>query len=421
MHELTNRQYGRSRDPLLFAVCALGVSQITAWGTSYYILGVLAAPIAADTGWSRSLVFFGFTLALLAMGTVSTWVGRAIDRRGGRLVMTIGTALVSAGLVALSLVQSEAAYLATWVFLGIGMRLVLYDAAFAALVQIVPSRGRRAISYLTLFGAFASTIFWVLGHYLNAAVGWRQTLVLFAIINLAVCLPLNWYALARRETTRFAADPSQPAVSLDGPPLAGTARTVAMVLFALVMSLNAFVFGVIGVQLVPMLEGAGLAAAAAVWVASLKGFAQFGGRVVEIVFGRNLRAISVARIALGVLVLAFAVLLAARGNLYAILAFTLLMGASQGVITIVRGALPLALFGPDRYGTVLGMLATPILIVNAASPTVFAILVDQFGWQRAQLTLAGIALIGFVAMEMMARWYEKARAHPARDSAPTVH
>ena len=409
MSGLTDRQAIRARDPLIFAVCTLGISQITAWGTSYYILGVLAAPIAADTGWSRSLVFFGFTLALLAMGAVSASVGRAIDRHGARAVMTLGTALVSAGLMALSLVRTEAAYLAAWVFLGIGMRLVLYDAAFAALVQVVPSRGRRAISYLTLFGAFASTIFWVVGHFLNEAVGWRQTLVLFALINLVVCLPLNWYGLARRESASSAEEASQPAASLDGPPLEGRSRTVAMVLFALVMSLNAFVFGVITVQLVPLLEAAGLATAVAVWVASLKGFAQFGGRVVEIVFARNLRAISVARIAVGVLAVALAILLAASGNLYAVVAFTLLMGASQGVITIVRGALPLALFGSERYGTLLGMLATPILIVNAASPTLFAMIIDHYGWQSAQWTLAAIALIACVAMEMMSRWYERAR------------
>ena len=409
MSELTERQAVAARDPLMFAVCALGISQITAWGTSYYILGVLAAPIAADTGWTRSLVFFGFTLALLAMGAVSASVGRAIDRHGARVVMTLGTVLVSAGLVVLSFVQSEAAYLGAWVFLGVGMRLVLYDAAFAALVQIVPSRGRRAISYLTLFGAFASTIFWVVGHFLNEALGWRQTLVLFALINLVVCLPLNWYGLARRESGSSAEEGGQPAAPLESPPLEGRARTVAIVLFALVMSLNAFVFGVITVQLVPLLEGAGLATAAAVWVASLKGFAQFGGRVVEIVFARNLRAISVARIAVGVLAVAFAILLAASGNIYAVIAFTLLMGASQGVITIVRGALPLALFGPERYGTLLGMLATPILIVNAASPTVFALLIDQFGWPSAQWTLAAIALIACASMEMMSRWYERAR------------
>ena len=183
------------------------------------------------------------------------------------------------------------------------MRMCLYDAAFAALVQVAPSRGRKAISYLTLFGAFASTVFWVIGHALDEAVGWRQTLVLFAAINLAVCLPLHWLGLARREAGEKARPPPRrkPAASPDGPPLEGRARSVAIALFALIMSLNGFVFGVVSVQLVPMLEAAGLATAAAVWVASMKGVAQFGGRVVEIVFGRNLRAITVARFAIGIL------------------------------------------------------------------------------------------------------------------------
>ena len=152
---------------MLLAVCTLGIVQITAWGTSYYCLGVLAGPIAADTGWSRSLIYFGFTVALLVMGGVSTLAGRALDRYGARYVMALGTLLVSAGLYALSVVRSELAYLLAWAFLGVGMRLSLYDAAFAALVQAVPRRGRLAISYLTLFGAFASTVFWVIGHYLN--------------------------------------------------------------------------------------------------------------------------------------------------------------------------------------------------------------------------------------------------------------
>jgi MFS family permease len=409
MRRRSHHQVRPARDPLLFAVCALGISQITAWGTSYYCLGVLAGPIVADTGWSRSLVYFGFTLALLAMGTVSTWAGRANDRYGARAVMTTGTVLVSAGLAGLSLVPSEAAYLAVWVFLGIGMRLCLYDAAFAALVQIVPSRGRIAISYLTLFGAFASTVFWVVGHFLNEAVGWRQTLLLFATINLAVCLPLNWLSLARRESAQTSDAQTQPTASPDGAPLEGRTRSLAMVLFALVMSLNAFIFGVMTIQLVPLLEATGLAAAAAVWVASMKGVAQFCGRVVEIVFGRKLRAITIARIAIGVLAVAFVVLIAGRGNLVAVLAFTLLMGASQGVVTIVRGALPLALFGAERYGTVLGILATPILIVNAAAPTLFAMIIDNWGWQIAQLVLIVVSAAAWIAIELMSSWYERRR------------
>ena len=193
-------------------------------------------------------------------------------------------------------------------------------------------------------------------------------------------------------------------------------RIVAMALFALVMSLNGFVFAVVTVQLVPLLEAAGLATAAAVWVASLKGFAQFGGRVVEIVFGRNLHAMTVARIAIGALPVSFALLLAAQGKVYAIVAFTLLMGASQGVITIVRGAVPLALFGTSGYGSVLGMLATPVLIVNAVSPTIFAMIVDRWGWNVAQVVLIAVSAGSFLAIEWMARWYN-ARRREARVAA----
>ena len=400
------------------AVLALGITQITAWGTSYYCLGVLAGPISRDTGWSRGFVFLGFTVALLAMGIVSNAVGRAIDRRGGRAVMTLGTVLVSAGLFALAHVRSEAAYLAVWAFLGLGMRLCLYDAAFAALVQVAPSRGRQAISYLTLFGAFASSVFWVVGHALNEQVGWRQTLVLFALINLVVCLPLHWLGLARREPAeRGRARRALPRRLRTGRRWRGAARSVAIVLFALIMSLNGFVFGVISVQLVPLLEAAGLATAAAVWVASMKGVAQFGGRVVEIVFGRNLRAITVGRIAVGILPPSLLLLLVGTGSLPLVVAFTLLMGASQGVITIVRGAVPLALFGAKGYGAVLGVIATPVLVVNAASPTLFAWIVDRWGWGPARVSLLVGCSAAWLAMELMSSWYERRRATVA-DGAP---
>jgi predicted MFS family arabinose efflux permease len=253
----------------------------------------------------------------------------------------------------------------------------------------------------------------VVGHYLNQSLGWRQTLVAFAVINL-VCLPLNWFGLARREAPGANAGAvAEAAPAHDGPPLAGGMRTSAMVLFALVMSLNGFVFAVVTVQLVPLLEAAGVAAAAAVWVASLKGFAQFGGRLVEIVFGRNLRAITVARIAIGVLPAAFALLLVAGGNLQVVVAFTLLMGASQGVVTIVRGAVPLALFGAAGYGAVLGVIATPILVVNAVSPTLFAMIVDRWGWHTAQVVLVAVAAASCLAMEVMSRWYERRRTRAA--------
>jgi MFS family permease len=411
-------QHRRHLDPMVVAVNALGITQITAWGTSFYCLGVLAKPIVTDTGWPLTTVFLGFSVALLVMGFISTWVGRLIDRVGARGVMCVGTIIVSAGLVALSQVTNPASYLVVWAIIGIGMRCCLYDAAFTALVQVTPSRGRKAISYLTLYGAYASTVFWVIGYYLNEAYGWRGTLIAFAAINLAICLPLNWLGLARRdppEDTGTAA--KTPTPSPDGPVLEGRMRVVGIFLFALIMSLNGFVFGIISIQLVPLLEAAGLAGATAVWVASLKGHGQFAGRVVEIFFGRNLKAMTIARIAIGVVPASLVLLFVAKGDLYQLVAFTLLLGAAQGVITIVRGAVPLALFGAEGYGAVLGVIATPILLVNAFSPAIFALLVDQFGWHTSLYALFGCAIATWIAIEVMSRWYEGARTRSGNQLA----
>src|SRR5215468_6002056 len=386
-------------DPMVVAVNALGITQITAWGTSYYCLGVLAKPIVAETGWALSTVFLGFSVALLVMGLISTWVGRLIDRIGARAVMSMGTIIVSVGLVALSQAKDPVSYLAIWAVLGVGMRCCLYDAAFAALVQVTPSRGRKAISYLTLYGAYASTVFWVIGHYLNETYGWRGTLIAFAAINLVICLPLNWVGLARHDALEATVPVATSRPSPDGPVLEGRMRVIGMFLFAVIMSLNGFVFGIISIQLVPLLEAAGLAGATAVWVASLKGHGQFAGRVVEIFFGRNLKAMTIARIAIAVVPASLIVLFFARGDLWQLVAFALLLGASQGIITIVRGAVPLALFGTQGYGTVLGLIATPILIVNAFSPTIFAFLVDAFGWRISMYALFGSSVITLIAME----------------------
>ena len=152
-----------------------------------------------------------------------------------------------------------------------------------------------------------------------------------------------------------------------------------------------------------------LAGATAVWVASLKGHGQFGGRLVEIFFGKNLKAMTVARIAIGVLPPALLLLMLARGEFWLLVTFTLLLGASQGVITIVRGAVPLALFGAQGYGAVLGLIATPILLVNAFSPALFALIVDQVGWQNALYALLACAILTWLAIGLMSRWYEGAR------------
>jgi predicted MFS family arabinose efflux permease len=398
-----------ARRPATVAILALGITQIIAWGTTLYALGVLGKPIAADTGWGQSLVFGGLTVGLLVSSAVSPFIGRLVDRRGGRLVMSIGSILTAIGLVALSMVSDPYAYFAAWAFLGLAMRMSLYDAAFAALVQVTPSRGRRAISYLTLFGGFASSVFWPIGHELNAAYGWRTTLIIFAVINLVVCLPLHWLGLSRRETAEHAeqAHAADPAPTAATPPLEGTSRTIAMVLFSLIVAASAVVFGALAVHLVPILEATGLATATAVFIASLKGAAQVGGRIWDLTLARRWHPIDVGRVSVAFIPLSFAVLLLGGSSFSAALAFTLLFGVSNGLVTIMRGAVPLALFGPKGYGEVLGILATPYLLLAAVAPAAFAVVVERYGYGTAEAILFAAGLLSLGGMEVMAHWYRR--------------
>jgi predicted MFS family arabinose efflux permease len=404
-----SRLAGLLRDPAAHAVLALGITQICAWGTTLYALGVLGKPIAADTGWSQTLVFGGLTIGLLVSGAVSAAVGRLIDRRGGRAVMAIGSIVMAAGLVLLSFVTDPYAYLAVWALLGIAMRLSLYDAAFAALVQVAPSRGRRCISYLTLFGGFASSIFWPIGHALNGAVGWRHTLLIFAAINLLVCLPLHWIGLARRESAAppVPAEATNQAAPASTAPLDGAERTIAMALFSLIVAASAFVFGALAVHLVPILEATGLAAASAVFLASLKGVAQVLGRIWDLTLARAWHPIDVGRVSVAFIPLSFVVLMLGGANFWAALAFTLTFGVANGLVTIMRGAVPLALFGPIGYGEVLGVLATPYLLLAAIAPAVFALVVERYGYGAGEAILLGAGALSLASMEVMALWYRR--------------
>jgi MFS family permease len=397
------------RHPATAAIVSLGFTQIVSWGTTLYALGVLGKPIAADTGWGQTLVFGGLTVGLLVSGAVSAGVGRFLDRRGGRLAMAAGSVLVTIGLVLLALVRNPWSYLAVWAFLGLAMRLTLYDAAFAALVQVTPSRGRRAISYLTLFGGLASTVFWPIGQALNDAYGWRTTLLVFAAINLLVCLPLHWLGLARRESPEQAeyVRAMGSEVRHAGRRLEGTTRIIAMVLFGAVAAASAVVIGALAVQLVPILEAAGLATTGAVFIASLKGVAQVAGRVWDLTLARRWHPLDIGRISIGLLPLSFAVLMLGGANFWSALAFTLLFGVSNGLVTIVRGAVPLALFGPEGYGTVLGVLATPYLVLAALAPAAFALVVERWGYGAGEAILLGAGVVSLLGMELLTRWYRR--------------
>lgn len=377
----------------------LGVTQIIQWGITFYAPTVLAKPITAGTGWSPTLVFGGFSLGLLVAGLLSGTVGRWSDRHSPQRVMGIGSAVSALGLALQGLATHPAVYLLAWLILGLAMRMTLYDAAFAGLARIMGARARRAISELTLWGGFASTVFWPIGYALEQAIGWRGTLLLYAGLALFVTLPLHVFALPAPAADEGPANGApNPAAASTAPIVPAGDQLVAFVLFAGALALNGFVFSALSAHFVTLLVGLGLAAGAAVTVSATKGPAQVGARVIELFALQRLHPLHLGLITAGLLVVAFLPLWMGNVGFVAALVFALVYGASNGLNTIVRGVLPLMLFGREGYGAMLGRIVAPAFIAQASAPIVFAWVMEAGGSPAALAVGSAAAALSFAAM-----------------------
>ncbi|WP_233713231.1 MFS transporter [Amaricoccus solimangrovi] len=257
-------------------IAALGIAQILAWGSSYYLLAVLADPISRDTGWRYAWVVGGVSLGLLAAGLVSVHVGRRIGARGGRGVLGMGAVLLAAGLTAMAAAPTLPFYLAAWLLIGAGMGAGLYDAAFATLGGLYGTSARRAITTLTLWGGFASTICWPLSAWLLEVVGWRGTCLAYAGLHLGVTLPLILLALPKHVRAETPEVTASAAIAVRG---------AVFWLLAAILTTGATIAAIWSVHLITLLEARGLSLAAAVGLGALVGPAQVGARVIEMAAG----------------------------------------------------------------------------------------------------------------------------------------
>ncbi len=368
------------------AIAALGVTQIVGWGTTHYLPAILAGSIADGIGASPTLVLGAFSWGLLVAGASARASGRLMDRHGARLVMTLASLLVALGLLLMSFARGAPLLFAGWTLIGLAMRSVLYDGAFAAMAALAGPQARRAISLLTLFGGLASTVFWPLGGWLDASFGWRATLQVYALLNVVPCALLHARYAGKRQASGAAheADTASPVVETRH------ARR-ALQLAALAFTLHAFVQSAMAAHLVQLLGGFGLGAAVAVSAASLMGVAQVIARIAEMMMQRRLSAVAVAVPSVALLPAAFAVALALPASAASAASFVLLYGCANGLMTIVRGALPLAVFGSDGYAERLGRIAGPGFVAAAAAPVLFSALLESLG------ATAGLALLGTLA------------------------
>lgn len=377
-------------------VAGLGIGQILAWGSSYYLLAVLAEPVTADTGWPTTLVVGGLSIGLVISGLVSPWVGSLIGRGHGRRLLALSAILLSAGLSLMAVAPALWVYLAAWLVMGLGMGMGLYSSSFGILGRLYRESARTSITALTLFGGLASTICWPLSTFLVAEIGWRGTCAVYAGLHLTVSLPIYLWVLSGR----YAPAPQEQR----GAAPAWSERSVqprglTLVLVTSIVMLGGLISAIMSVHVFTFLGAAGMGMAAALAVATLVGPSQVGARLIELVIARRHHPIwtmtaSVVFVALGL------GLLSAGLSFYALI--MVLYGAGIGLASIARGTVPLALFGAEDYAWAMGKIALPAFLVQAAAPSLGAFLIDTVGVSSTLIVLAVAAAVNVALTVLLA-------------------
>src|SRR5258705_1232901 len=379
------------------AVLVLGVTQIICWGTLFYPTVLTVPLIAAERGWSVTFAMGGFSLALLIAGFVSPLVGRMIDRHGGHRVMPVGSLLGALGLVALVHAEHPAAYLAVWMLLGVAIAASLYDPAFATLGRIFGAGARSPITALALAGGFASPVSWPVTYLLIQHLGWRGTYLVYAAMLAFVAAPLHAFALPRSRAV-----PPPPTTTPSAPvPSVLPPHGWAFIMVTMAFTAYAFVPSGLSAHLLAIFGRAGIDAATVVTIGALFGPSQVIARICELLFARGLHPLVVARLSVGILLLAFALVAWLGVSALTAAAFMVLFGMANGLITIARGTVPLALFGPVGYGTLIGRIAGPWLVMQAIAPLVLAFVAERASDPAALALVAMLAVVSFACLVIL--------------------
>ncbi len=371
----------------------LGVSQIVGYGTLMYAYAILLPHMAEDLGLTLSGMFGILSLGLFFGGLVSPIAGKLVDRYGGRWVMTLGSVIAAIAVMALSQVEGTRGLFVTILVAEAAGMFVLYNMAFASVARLdlsVPPQ--KSISIITLFGGVASTIYWPLTLALYNAVGWQTTWFILGITLLLTCVPIHFFALRGAETL-----PDTPPRSPrpNWPELTGALRRQGMLWMVISFVCSGYIMGAVMALWVTNVQDLGHSAALAALAGAVIGPFKTVGRFFEMVVSKNMYPRVTYALSLGLMFSGFLVLLAFGFTLPGLMIAAALYGMGDGIKTIARGTLPLALFGAKGYGTRLGWIAFVQMGINASAPFAFAWLTQTFGgwWSFAVMTLCLCAAI----------------------------
>jgi len=355
----------------------LGITQIMGYGTLMYAYAVLLPLMAAPLGLSLSGIFGVLSLALFLGGFLSPVAGILTDRFGGRYVMTCGALLAGLATMTLALADGRVSLFFSILVIEAAAMFVLYPVAFAAVARLDLSVSpQRSITVITLFGGVASTIFWPLTLALHGAVDWRNAWVILGLAYLAICVPLHWWSLRGPER-----DPSAPKsrASDHWPELTGDARRRGMLWMVTSFIFSGYLMGAVMTLWVTNVQDLGHTAALAALAGAVIGPFKTVGRFLELLISRNLYPLITYMLALGLMFGGFLTILAVGFTVPGIILAAALYGMGDGIKTIARGTLPLALFGHKGYGARLGWINSASMAANASAPFAFAYLTQEFG------------------------------------------
>lgn len=352
--------------------------------------------MAADFSLPASAIFAAFSASLLLTAVLGPWVGRLIDRKGGRGVLAASNLAFASGLLLLFAAPTGwvSVLFLGWGMLGLGMALGLYDSAFATVAGLYGREARGAITGITVMAGFASTIGWPLTAWLETSFGWRGACLAWAVLHLGLALPLHLLLIPP-------APPSVPGpASAEDPE--GAAGWGQLALLALALTGTGFNIAAMAAHLPGVLARAGVAPEAALVAASLVGPMQVLSRVLDSSLLRRVPPLVSARLATAAHPLAAVALGLGSGGALAPAAFAVIHGAGNGMLTIVRGTLPLALFGAQGYGARQGILLAPMRLLQALAPLAFGLALERVGLGALWL-YAGVGLISLLALMALRR------------------
>lgn len=356
---------------------AAGCNQLINWGISFYMPGTFALAISADRGWSSPQIYLGLTLAMLVMAAVSPFVARLLARFGGQTVVMSGTLLIAISCAGMASTQTLSGWYCAWLITGVGMRLSLYDALFAALVNLYGQQARRTISRVTLAGGLASAVFWPLGDGLLHIMSWQEALRIYALAGLLSAALIRTLPRQRLAVT----------TKVSAPPLKNERRNGW--LYAAFIALITFVSNGTSTHLPEFIASCGLP----VTIGMLWGFGQTGARALEVVAGARLTPFSLTLFTALAMPLCFLVGISSALFVWCAAGFVLGYGAINGLVTIVKATLPLTLFSAENYARRTGLLLIPAQLMAAASPFAYAWLNKTLGIAGAMWVSTGLTLV----------------------------